>query len=157
MCWADESWKGKRKKNTEKREKEQLSSSPYQQLRKKQRRLICIQLSVHKFSASSFVVVRFWKFIRVHIAAKQCRGRGTERLHLQWLSSFFSLHRNLEVCARTEGQPASSSALLCGSHNAHSSWRLEGLEVQGGPSLSTSPCLITFLPWPRVHPALFSK
>lgn len=43
-----------------KREKQQLRK-PYQQLRKKRWCLICIQLSVHKFCASSFVIVRFLK------------------------------------------------------------------------------------------------
>lgn len=39
-------------------------------------------------------------------------------------------------------------------HKAAGGWRPG---VQGSPSLTTTPCLITSLPWPCVHPALSSK
>lgn len=39
-------------------------------------------------------------------------------------------------------------------HKAAGGWRPG---VWGGPSLTTTPCLITSLPWPCVHPAFSGK
>lgn len=60
----------------------------------------------------------------IHTAAKR-RVREVYREAETPMAQQVFLYTHLEVCARPEGQRASSSALLCGPHNAQSSWRLE--------------------------------
>lgn len=75
------------------------------------------------------------------------QGMCTGKLNYQCLSSRFIF------CARPEGQPASSSALLCGPHSAQSSWRLEArcvgrpvIDRHSLPNYLTAPALCSSSP-----------
>lgn len=78
-----------------------------------------------------------------HSMQEMCTGK----LNYQCLSSRFIF------CARPEGQPASSSALLCGPHSAQSSWRLEAwcvgrpvIDRHSLPNYLTVPALCSSSP-----------
>lgn len=94
----------------------------------------------------------------LHIAEKECmgcvQGSSTSNGSAGFFFFLYTLTWKWVPGLKVSLPPHQPLCAGRATHKAAGGWRPG---VQGGPSLTTTPCLITSLPWPCVHPALSSK